>query len=64
LVLRRDDSEAVFRTRLAVYEEQTKPVLEYYRSLGLLRTIDGDAEIDDVAASIVSLLQLDGIHAP
>jgi len=64
LVQRRDDTEEVFRTRLEVYSGQTKPVLDYYRERGLLRTIDGDAEISDVSDSIVKLLGLEGLHAP
>jgi adenylate kinase len=64
LIQRRDDTEEVFRHRLAVYNEQTKPVLDYYCDRGLLRTIDGDADISEVSASIVQLLELDGIYAP
>jgi adenylate kinase len=64
LVLRRDDTEEVFRNRLAVYNEQTRPVLEYYREKDLLRKIDGDDDIDTVSVSIARLLELDGIYAP
>jgi adenylate kinase len=34
LVIREDDSEAVIRQRLEAYEQQTRPVLEYYRTVG------------------------------
>lgn len=64
LILRQDDTEEVFRHRLAVYNEQTRPVLEYYREQDLLRTIDGDDDISVVSASIARLLKLDGIYAP
>lgn len=64
LMQRRDDTAEVFKTRLAVYEKQTKPVLDYYRERGLLKTIDGDADISEVSKSIVKLLKLDGIYAP
>lgn len=64
LVLRRDDTEEVFRNRLAVYDQQTRPVLEYYRAKDQLKTVDGDDQIETVSASIVRLLELDGIYAP
>jgi len=56
LYQRDDDSAEVFRTRLAVYMEETQPVLEYYRQQGVLSTIDGDAEIEDVSKAIAELL--------
>jgi adenylate kinase len=52
LVLRADDSEDTVRTRLRVYRQNTLPLVEYYESRGLLRRIDGRAEIDQVFSSI------------
>jgi adenylate kinase len=40
------------RTRLASYHEQTAPLLPYYRGKGVLRTVDGMAEIDKVTAAV------------
>jgi adenylate kinase len=38
---RDDDKEAVVKDRIAVYEEQTKPLIEYYRNTDILVDIDG-----------------------
>lgn len=46
---RADDSETVFNNRLHTFETKTMPVVEHYRSRGLLREIDGQSgSIDDV----------------
>ena len=58
---RPDDNEDTVRTRLAAYHAQTEPLLPYYRGRGVLRTVDGMAAIDDVAAQIGTVLGgLDG----
>ena len=57
LVQRPDDNEATVATRYAVYEQQTRPLVDYYRSRGLLREIDADAELDDVTARVEKLLE-------
>jgi adenylate kinase len=51
-VRRKDDNAETVRARLAAYNAQTAPLLPYYRSKGLLRTIDGMAEIDQVTAEV------------
>ena len=56
LVQRPDDNEATVAQRLAVYEAQTRPQVDYYRARGLLREIDADAELDDVTARLEALL--------
>jgi adenylate kinase len=48
LLQRPDDREEVIGKRLEVYEAQTKPLIEYYRSLGLLKIVDADAETQTV----------------
>src|SRR4051812_2728084 len=45
---RRDDNEAVVRSRLEAYHAQTEPLIDYYRSQGKLRSVDGMAEIGAV----------------
>lgn len=52
LVQREDDREATIRRRLKVYEEETAPLLAYYRDRGLLVLVDGTAPIDVVAARV------------
>jgi len=49
---RADDNEEVVRNRLEVYREQTAPLVEYYRGRGLLKSVDGMAEIDVVTSAI------------
>ena len=49
---RSDDNADAVRTRLAAYHEQTAPLLPYYREQGILRAVDGMAEIDNVTAQI------------
>jgi adenylate kinase len=48
LFQRPDDKEEVIGKRLEVYEQQTRPLVDYYAKLGLLRTIEGEGELDDV----------------
>ncbi|MGN6103359.1 MAG: adenylate kinase [Devosia sp.] len=54
---RADDNEEVVRNRLAVYAEQTAPLVEYYRSKGLLKSVDGMAPIAEVTAAIRRALE-------
>jgi adenylate kinase len=56
LVQREDDNEAVIGNRLAVYREQTEPVIEYYRSRNKLRTIDADGTMDAVYERLLAAL--------
>ena len=43
--------------RLAVYNQQTRPLVDYYRGKGLLREIDADADVDAVTARIEQILK-------
>ncbi len=54
---RSDDTEPVIRHRLEVYEEQTRPVAEYYRDRGLLVEVDAMGEIDEVTSRLVGALE-------
>jgi len=53
---RDDDTVETVTNRLAVYERNTQPLIEYYRDKGLLRSIDGDRNVDEVFADIAALL--------
>ncbi len=53
---RADDNADTVKTRLAQYHEQTAPILPYYQSRGVLKTVDGMAEIDDVTKQIEDIL--------
>jgi len=50
--LRPDDNPEVLKQRLAAYQAQTAPLVDYYRSKGALRAVDGMASISDVAAAV------------
>jgi adenylate kinase len=50
LVQRPDDTEGVIRERLQVYAGQTLPIVETYKSRGLLREIDGTGSPERVSA--------------
>jgi adenylate kinase len=56
LVQRKDDSEAVVAERLAAYRRQTEPLIEYYRSRGLLRQVDGTQSIEATDRAVTGLL--------
>jgi adenylate kinase len=53
---RADDNAETLRKRLAVYHENTAPLLPYYTEKGLMRTVDGMASIDEVAQAIDAIL--------
>lgn len=53
---RADDNEQTVDTRLQVFDEQTRPLIGYYRGRGLLRVIDADRPVDEVAAAILDEL--------
>jgi len=55
---RADDTEDVIRRRLEVYEEQTAPLVDVYSSRGILASINGLGSIDEVAESILSVLNV------
>ncbi len=56
LVVRKDDTPETVRHRLAVYAEQTFPLIAYYRERNLLRTVDGSG--DDLAAKVQAALEI------
>ncbi|MGQ8366848.1 adenylate kinase [Glaciecola sp. 1036] len=62
LIIRDDDKEETVRSRLAVYHEQTKPLVNYYeeaagQGMCEYRKIDGTKPVDKVSSELESLLQ-------
>jgi adenylate kinase len=53
---RADDNAETVTTRLAAYHKQTAPILPYYAERGVLETVDGMADIDEVTQQIEGLL--------
>ena len=56
LTQRPDDNEQTVARRLAVYDEQTRPLIEHYRAQGLLRSVDAQGAVDVVTARLVAVL--------
>jgi len=56
LIQRADDRPEVIRERLAAYDRQTKPLVEFYRSQGVLDEIDAAAGMAAVTASVFAVL--------
>ena len=55
-VRRADDNAETVKARLAAYHAQTAPILPYYRAKGILRQVDGMADIEDVTRQIEAVL--------
>lgn len=55
-VRRPDDRPEAVQKRFEVYRQQTAPILPYYRSKGVLETVDGMGEMDAVAAAIEGII--------
>ena len=57
LVQRADDNVETVKARLATYETQTRPLIDYYKATGLLRTVDGtrtpEAIYEDIRVSLL-----------
>ena len=56
LVLRDDDKPETVQKRLNVYHEQTQPLIDYYTGQGVLKTVDGTKNLEEVFGDIVKIL--------
>ena len=56
LVQRADDNSETVRARLATYEEQTQPLIDYYKTAGLLNIVDGTREPEEIYQDIEGIL--------
>ena len=56
LILRDDDKPETVKKRLGAYHEQTQHLIDYYTNAGILRTVDGTIDINDVFQAIVDIL--------
>ena len=57
LVTRNDDRLEVIQPRIAAYQEQTRPVADYYQRTGRLLSVNGDLPMDDVTKQIFRILE-------
>jgi adenylate kinase len=62
LFQRPDDKEETVAERLRVYDEQTKPLVSFYRDEGILRSIDAEGELDEVTQRLE--MALESVSAP
>ena len=56
LYQRQDDQEETVAHRLQVYEQQTAPLIDYYRRRNLLREVDGVGTVDEIRARVLQAL--------
>jgi adenylate kinase len=56
IIQRNDDTEATARNRIDVYNEQTMPLIGYYREKGLLTEFNGMEPVEDTFVGIIALV--------
>lgn len=56
LTHRADDNEGSVATRLATYDEQTKPLIDYYQNSGRLEKVDGTRDVETIYGHIDGLI--------
>lgn len=57
LVLREDDKPETVEKRLKVYHEQTQPLIDYYQGKGILRSVDGTRDLEEVFQAVVKIVE-------
>lgn len=57
LFSRPDDDESIVRERLRQYEKQTQPLIQFYRELGQLEGLDGDAAPETVTQRVLEIFE-------
>jgi adenylate kinase len=58
LVLREDDRPETVKKRLAVYHEQTQPLVDYYEKKGILKSVDGMQDMEITFSEIIKILEV------
>lgn len=61
---RSDDTEEGIANRLAIYERETAPILEVYRTRGIVDRIDGVGSLDEITGRIIAALEARGLVRP
>ena len=57
LMQRADDNESTIRQRLVAYENQTSPLIEYYRKKSLLHDVNGNRDPEPIAQELIQFLK-------
>jgi adenylate kinase len=58
LIQRADDNEETIGNRLKVYRQQTEPLIDFYHEAGLLKTLEGEGDIEEIYGRLKELLNL------
>jgi len=56
-----DDTEKLIKERLRVYNEQTSPLIDFYKGKGNYGGVDGEKKISDILVDILELLKSKGL---
>ncbi|MBP3313694.1 MAG: adenylate kinase [Oscillospiraceae bacterium] len=56
LIIRKDDTPETVKNRLRVFHAETEALKDFYASLGRLKLVDGDQDIDDVTREILTAI--------
>jgi adenylate kinase len=57
LVQRADDNAETVRARLGTYDEQTRPLIDYYKAAGVLQSVDGTREPEEIYRDIEQIVR-------
>ena len=57
LLQRADDNEETIRQRLLAYEQQTRPLIDYYRRRGVLQEVDGNRSPEAITTDLIDFLE-------
>lgn len=57
MIQRPDDRPEVIRERLMAYEKQTRPLVDYYSLQGVLKVVDGAANMEDVGLELRKIIE-------
>jgi adenylate kinase len=63
LMHRADDNVETVKARLATYEQQTRPLIDYYKAAGILRTVDGARDREAIFVDLLPLINTDVVSA-
>ena len=58
---RKDDNEQTIKTRLEIYQETTKPLINYYQNLNILEYIDGNRDLTIISEDIKQKMAIDDV---
>lgn len=57
LIQREDDNEETVKNRLLVYHNSTSPIIDYYKSKGLLLEVNGVGDINEISSNLINILK-------